>query len=72
MHTQLHVYLVRIWFLLNAFAALYPPIYWAVGNSTVMVIGLPISLLYFMGISLSLTLNILYAYWQERTHGELA
>ncbi len=72
MAVKLHIHAVRAWFALNALVALLPPLHWAVGSSTLTVLGLPVSLLYFVGVSLSLTLNIVYAYWQERQHGELS
>ena len=70
MHSQLHHHLARAWFLANALVALLPPVHWAVGSGTHSWLGLPLALVYFLGVSLSLTLNIVYAYWYD--HGEPA
>ena len=66
-----HYHIVRGWFLINLFVCLYPPLYWAVGKSQAFVLGLPASFIYFMSISISVTLSILYAYWEESNSEEL-
>lgn len=65
-------YRVGVWFLLNTIAALYPPLYWAAGKTTGPVLGMPVSLVYFLGISLSITLSILYAYRRDIKSGEFS
>ena len=68
---SIHVYVVRAWFLLNAFVALYPPLYWAASEHHELILGLPATFVYFTGVSLSITLSILYAWWQDAISGEL-
>ncbi|MGP1718069.1 MAG: hypothetical protein ACTS9Y_12895 [Methylophilus sp.] len=57
--------IARVWFLINLFFSLYPPLYWEVGSSQKIVFGLPLSFIYFAAIAISITLSILYAYWEE-------
>lgn len=66
-----HYHIVRTWFLINLLVCLYPPLYWAAGKSQAYVLGLPASLIYFMSISISVTLSILYAYWEESNNEDL-
>jgi len=72
MNKTKNIYLVGAWFLFNTFVALFPPLYWAVGKSTGFVFGLPASLIYFMMVSVSITLSILYAYRQDTLNGEFS
>jgi hypothetical protein len=65
-------FLVGTWFLLNVFVSLYPPLYWAAGKHNELVLGLPASFIYFMVVSISITLSILYAYRQDNANGELS
>lgn len=55
----------RLWFLVNLLVSLYPPLYWQVGASQQLILGLPVSFIYFIAISISITLSILYAYHEE-------
>lgn len=66
-----HRHIVRAWFLINVFVCLYPPLYWSAGNIQVFILGLPASFIYFMSISISVTLSILYAYGEESNSEEL-
>lgn len=72
MSKTINMNLVGAWFLLNTFVALYPPLYWTAGKSIGLVFGLPDSLTYFILISVSITLSILYAYRQDIKNGELS
>lgn len=72
MNKTKNMYQVGAWFLFNTFIALYPPLYWAVGKNGGLVLGLPASLIYFMGVSISITLSILYAYKQDTKNGEFS
>ncbi len=67
-----HYYIVRVWFLLNVFVSLYPPLYWDFGSNHTYILELPLAFLYFASISISITLSILYAYWEEATREEWA
>ncbi len=62
-----YYYIARAWFLINVFISLYPPFYWEAGHSNTFVFGLPVTFIYFMSICISITLSILYAYWEEAT-----
>lgn len=68
---SIHVHVVRVWFLLNVFVALYPPLYWAASEHRELLLGLPATFVYFTVVSLSITLSILYAFWQDASSGEL-
>lgn len=70
MNKSLHAYIVHLWFLVNAFLCLYPPLYWEAGKATHLTLGFPTSFVYFMSTALSVTLSILYAYWYEISVGE--
>lgn len=65
-----HQHIVRAWFLINLFISLYPPLYWDIGSSRELLLGLPVTFVYFVTICLSITLSILYAYWEEATREE--
>jgi hypothetical protein len=68
-----HFYLVRIWFAANALLALLPPLYWAAdAHREATMLGMPVTLFYFLAISISITASILYAYWEESASGEFA
>lgn len=65
MQSHYKTLIVRIWFLLNLFFSLYPPLYWQVGAIQKQLFGLPLAFVYFIAIAISITLSILYAYWEE-------
>lgn len=65
-----YYYLVKAWFLINIFVSLYPPLYWEIGNSHQSFMGLPVTFIYFLTICISITLSILYAYWEEAAREE--
>ncbi|HWU35609.1 MAG TPA: hypothetical protein VN023_10290 [Methylovorus sp.] len=69
--TSIHAYVVRAWFLLNVFVALFPPLHWAVSEHHAELLGLPATFVYFTAVSLSITLSILYAFWQDANSGSL-
>lgn len=72
MKKSIHYYVVRAWFLLDGFIALYPPLYWAAGQPHQFIHGFPVSFLYFMAVCISITGSILYAYWGDKDSGEVA
>lgn len=65
-----HYHIVSAWFLINLFISLYPPLYWDIGSSRELLLGLPVTFVYIVTICLSITLSILYAYWEEATREE--
>jgi hypothetical protein len=73
MHKNWHFYLVRIWFAINVVIALLPPLYWAADTyKASSILGLPMTLFYFLAVSISIMASILYAYWEESARGEFA
>jgi hypothetical protein len=70
MNRSIHFYIAHIWFLINAFACLYPPLYWEVSNYSELIFGFPASFIYFMSTALSVTLSVLYSFWYETLAGE--
>lgn len=71
MPLALSTLLIRLWFAVNAILALAPPLHWLFSGQPGEFLGLPSSLLYFLILALSITLNILCAYWDESARGEL-
>lgn len=65
MQRNYHYLIARLWFLINLLISLYPPLYWEAGSSQQLILGLPVSFIYFIFIAISITLSILYAYWEE-------
>lgn len=71
MSTFYHRQLARTWFLINLFIALYPPLYWWAENQrNIFASELPLTLVYFLVISVSITMSIIYAYWVDANSGE--
>ncbi len=71
MQKNSHFYLLRLWFAFDAVLALAPPLYWlADAHRAAHVLSLPVTLLYFLLVSLFITASILYAYWAEAASGE--
>lgn len=70
MHRSIHFYIAHLWFLINAFICLYPPLYWEAGKYNELILGFPASFIYFMATGLSVTLSILYSFWYETSTGE--
>ena len=65
------LYLLRFWFALDAVLALAPPLYWlADAHRATHVFTLPVTLLYFLLVSVFITASILDAYWAEVRSGE--
>ena len=61
-----HFQLVKIWFVIDALIALAPPLYWlADKHKALSILGLPVTLCYFLLVGLSITASILYACWVE-------
>lgn len=65
-----NAWMSRVWFTLNAVLALCPPLYWAIGESDKNIIGLPVTLIYFLAICLSISCSIVYAYSCDLSNGE--
>lgn len=66
-----NIHIVKIWFLANAVAALFPPVHWVVNDLNAYILGLPASLLYFLVVSFSIMLSIIYAYRTDVATGNI-
>ena len=62
-------WLPKAWFTLNIILALCPPIYWALDNS-INILGLPMTLFYFLVVCISISSSIVYAYFCDLNNGE--
>jgi hypothetical protein len=60
---------VSAWFVLDAILALFPPIYWAAGGAKPIVLGLPCSVVYFIGTGIVITASLAAAYWDDERRG---
>ncbi|MFM0504848.1 hypothetical protein [Paraburkholderia caffeinilytica] len=60
---------VTIWFALDWFVALFPPIHWGIALPLPNVLGLPVTLAYFLGVSLCICASIAFAYWVDTRRG---
>ena len=63
---------ISIWFALDAILALFPPIYWALGRPTPIVLGLPCSIVYYGALGLFIVASLLAAYWDDERRGAFA
>lgn len=62
---------VTAWFILDAVAALTPPLYWALDGARDLVLGVPAAVLYFIAVAACITLSIVAAYLVEARDGEI-
>lgn len=60
-----HASWIIVWFVLDATVALTPPLYWAVDGLRAFVLGIPVVLLYFIGVAVFITASIVAAYIAE-------
>jgi hypothetical protein len=60
---------VWIWFALEAFIALFPPIYWLVGQPKPTILGLPSSIVYCVALCIVIAASLLAAYWDDERRG---
>jgi hypothetical protein len=60
---------VWIWFALDAFIALFPPVYWVAAQPKPTIFGLPCSIVYFCAVSIVITASLLAAYWDDEGRG---
>ena len=58
------------WFFLDAVVALAPPIYWLADNyHATVILGLPVTLFYFISVSVFIVLSLVVAYCVEYKQG---
>jgi hypothetical protein len=60
---------IWIWFALDAFIALFPPVYWVAGQPIPGIFGLPSSIVYFVALGIVITASLLMAYWDDERRG---
>jgi hypothetical protein len=60
---------IKYWFALDAILALLPPVYWAASGPEPSVLGLPLSVFYFILTGASITGSIMVAYAIEVKRG---
>ena len=60
---------IKYWFALDAILALLPPIYWAASGPSPSVLGLPLSVFYFILTGASITGSVVAAYAVEVKRG---
>ncbi len=60
---------VSAWFVLDAIVTLFPPLYWLAGGPRPTLLGLPCSVIYFIGAGIFVTASLLAAYWDDERRG---
>lgn len=60
---------ISTWFALDAIFSLLPPVYWAAGGPKPDILGLPCSIIYFIGLGAFITGSLLAAYWDDERRG---
>jgi hypothetical protein len=60
---------VWIWFALDAFLSLFPPVYWVAAQPKPKLFGFPCSIIYFGALGIFITASLLAAYWDDETRG---
>ncbi len=63
--------LVAFWFIADIVLALLPPLYWAASGPSPVVLGLPLSVAYFLLIAVFISASIVVAFSLERREGGL-
>ncbi|MGO4684748.1 hypothetical protein [Hyphomicrobium sp. 2TAF46] len=61
---------VTAWFIVDAFVALAPPLYWAFDGVGTPVLGIPAAVLYFVAVSTCIATSIVAAYAAEVRNGD--
>jgi putative effector of murein hydrolase len=65
-----HASWIIAWFIFDAIVALAPPLYWIAGSLKTSVLGIPVALLYFVGVAVFITASIVVAYVSEARAAE--
>lgn len=55
------------WFALDAIVGLFPPIYWAASGADPHVVGLPLSVFYFVAVGLFISASLVVAYFLDES-----
>jgi len=56
---------ILAWFGLDAFLGLFPPLYWAASGSSPRILGLPLSIFYFVAVGLFISASLIVAYFLD-------
>jgi hypothetical protein len=60
---------IWIWFALDAFLALFPPVYWVAAQPKPKIFGFSCSIVYFVGLGIFITASLLAAYRDDERRG---
>ena len=61
---------ITAWFIIDAFVALAPPLYWAFDGDRTPILGIPAAVLYFIAVATCIAASIVAAYAAETRDGE--
>ncbi len=61
--------IVALWFIADIVLALLPPLYWVASGPSPTVLGLPLSMAYFLLIAVFISASIVVAFIVERREG---
>jgi len=60
---------IWVWFALDAFLALFPPVYWLAAQPKPTLFGFPCSIIYFCALGIFITASLLAAYRNDERRG---
>ena len=63
--------LAAVWFLADIILGLLPPLYWAANGPSPAILGLPLSVSYFLLVAIFISASIVVAFSLERREGGL-
>jgi hypothetical protein len=52
---------ILVWFALDTILAIFPPVYWAASGAQPWILGLPLSVFYFVSLGLFITASLVVA-----------
>jgi hypothetical protein len=58
-------------FALDGFLVLFPPLYWAASGASTSALGIPLSVLYFLGVGIFVSSSVVVVYLVDRKAGLL-
>lgn len=64
-------HLVTVWFLADTIVALLPPLYWSASGYSPTILGVPLSMAYFLAIGTFISASVVFAFITERHAGNL-
>ena len=63
--------LITLWFIADVVLALMPPLYWVSSGASPTIVGVPLSMAYFLLIALFISASVVVAFLAERRAGTL-